>query len=59
MAASAGGRLHRNDIGQIERAESNPSLLNLVSLAAAVGVEGGELVPRSLVEVARRRLGLV
>lgn len=42
LAESAG--LHRNYVGSVERGERNVALRNIVRLAAAVGVDPGELV---------------
>jgi transcriptional regulator with XRE-family HTH domain len=36
--------LHRTYIGRLERGEVNPTLANLVRVAAALGVDTGELV---------------
>ena len=35
--------LHRTYVGGIERGERNPSLINIGRIAAALGVEVGEL----------------
>ena len=42
LAESAG--LHRTYIGHVERGEVNPSLFNILRIAAALGVDAGELV---------------
>lgn len=36
--------LHRNYVGGIERGELNPSLASILKLAAALGIEGSELL---------------
>ncbi|MGO9457111.1 MAG: helix-turn-helix domain-containing protein [Acidimicrobiales bacterium] len=36
--------LHRTYIGHLERGEINPSLLNVLRVAAALNVDAGELV---------------
>ncbi len=36
--------LHRTYIGHLERGEVNPSLLNILKVAAALKVDAGELV---------------
>ncbi len=36
--------LHRTYIGHLERGEVNPSLLNILKVAAALGVDASELV---------------
>ena len=36
--------LHRTYIGHVERGEVNPTLWNIVRIAAALGVDPGELV---------------
>lgn len=48
--------LDRNYIGQIERAERNVALVNIVRIAKALGVEAGELfVPFSGARLAKLR----
>ncbi len=47
FAARAG--LARSYYGGVERGERNVSALNLMRIAAALGVEAGELFPRSAV----------
>lgn len=41
--------LHRTYIGHLERGEVNPSLLNILKVAAALGIDAADLV-RGLVE---------
>jgi transcriptional regulator with XRE-family HTH domain len=36
--------LHRTYIGHLERGEVNPSLINILKVAAALGIDAGELV---------------
>ncbi|MHB1510131.1 MAG: helix-turn-helix transcriptional regulator [Acidimicrobiales bacterium] len=36
--------LHRTYIGHLERGEVNPSLINILKVAAALGTDAGELV---------------
>ena len=36
--------LHRTYVGHLERGEINPSLLNILKVAAALGVDAGQLV---------------
>ena len=36
--------LHRTYIGHLERGEVNPSLLNILKVSAALGIDAGELV---------------
>jgi len=48
--------LDRNYIGQIERAERNVALVNIVRIAKALGVEAGELfVPFTAARLAKLR----
>jgi transcriptional regulator with XRE-family HTH domain len=36
--------LHRTYVGHLERGEINPSLLNILKVAAALGVDGADLI---------------
>lgn len=51
--------LHRSYIGHLERGEVNPSLINILKVAAALGIDAGELLmdwPTQSVTRERRRV---